>query len=414
MTRSGLIVRHDLHSDLRDGSPGYRQAQTTNDATEPCRIKILKTRAEVESLRVFWDSCHPCRDADLDFFLFIAELYAEAQHPHVVVLYRGEVPEALLAARLETGQVPVKLGYFALPVPKMRVLQIVHGGWLGDLSEANADQLVDSLVNSLASGEADVVSLHYPDLSSPLARSARALPSTWCSDHLLNPQERRVCDLSEVEGSFLANLSQNERYQQRKRSRKIVEAFPDSRIECFTVAGDVDRLMRDAEIIAAKSYQRGLRVGFSDTPTIRSRLQFEAAQGWMRGYILYLDDQPCAFWIGSLRHRVFLSDYLSFDAAYANYAPGMYLIVKVIQGLQAADAIRLVDFGIGDAAYKERLASRHWQESNIYIFAPRMKAVATNLLRTSVGLMNLSAKRLLRLSWLTPLKRVWRARKVQG
>lgn len=389
-----------------------------NEVTAPYRIEILRTHPEVEALREFWNACSPRRDADLDFFLFIVDIYREAERPHVVVLYERSVPRALLAARLEVGYVPVKLGYFALPVPKLRILQIVHGGWLGDVTEVNSKLLIGSILGSLAIGEADAASLHCPEIDSPLVRSARTLPYWWCTDRCVAPQARRVRDLSGSPGSFVSSLSQNERYQQRKRARNLAQAFRDCRIECFRSSTEIDRLVRDAETIAAKSYQRGLNVGFSETPIIRSRLEFEARKGWLRGYILYLDDQPCAFWIGSLRNQVFLSEYLSFDSTYGKYAPGMYLIMKVIENLndeKSGEPVRLIDFGIGDTSYKERLANRHWQESAVYIFAPRIKAVWVNVLRSSVGLMNRSAKHALRLTpWLAGIKRTWRARVAQN
>ncbi|MEL4441891.1 hypothetical protein AAEH88_22035, partial [Shewanella algae] len=78
------------------------------------------------------------------------DTYPQVQRPHVVVLYEGGLPSALLVGRLEVSHVPVKLGYYALPVPELRVLQIVHGGWLGEISEQNARMLLESIMGSLA------------------------------------------------------------------------------------------------------------------------------------------------------------------------------------------------------------------------------------------------------------------------
>lgn len=410
-----LMVASGRHSDATAPIPPIpfvHRVNAMNEVAPRYRVEVLKSHLKIEMLREFWNSCNPCRDADLDFFLFIVDIFPAAERPHVVVLYEDDSPKALLAARLEVASVPVKLGYFVLPVPELRILQIVHGGWLGDISEANAKLLVGSIINSLAIGEADAALLHSPDSNSPLVRFARGLPHWWCSDRLVSPQTRRVRDLFGPAGSFLDSLSKNERYQQRRRARILEQEKPDHRIESFNAPADVDRLMRDAEAVAARSYQRGLGVGFSDTPVTRSRVQFEAREGWLRGYILYLEDRPCAFWIGSLRDQVFLSDYLAFDPAYAKYAPGTYLMLKVIEELhgEASDEpVRLVDFGIGDAAYKERLASRHWQQSTVYIFAPRVKALFVNALRSSVGLANGLAKRLLRLTpWLESVRKKWR------
>jgi hypothetical protein len=324
------------------------------------------------------------------------------------VLYEDNVPRGLLVGRLDVGRLPIKVGYFSLPVAKMRILQF--GGWLGDISDSNAKLLVGSIVESLTRGEADVACLQRVDSSSPLVRYAKSLPQWCCTDYLNDSQIHRVRELSCGTGAFLTSLSQNERYQQRKRARKIEQNFRSNKIELFHIPDRIDRLTCDAETIARRSYQRGLGVGFWDTPAIRSRLEFEARRGWLRGYILYLDEKPCAFWIGSLRNQVFLSDYLAFDSAYSKYAPGMYLILKVIEEL-CNGKIDRVDFGPGDAPYKERLGNADWQESLMYIFAPTIRATGVNAFRLAVGLVNHAAMSILRKTRLLgSAKRLWRTR----
>ena len=82
-----------------------------------------KPRGNRRTSRVL-DLCCPGRDADLDFFLFIVDRYPEAKRPHVVVLYDGDAPKALLAGRLDVTELPIRVGYFALPVPKLKNLAV--------------------------------------------------------------------------------------------------------------------------------------------------------------------------------------------------------------------------------------------------------------------------------------------------
>jgi Acetyltransferase (GNAT) domain len=380
------------------------------------QIQILRSRGEIEAFRGFWNSCGPARDADLDFFLFIVDSNPQTLRPHVVMLYEDGAPTALLIGRLDASHVPVRVGYLSLPVPKMRVLQFVHGGCLGAVSSANAKLLVGSIIDSLAANEADIAVFQHFDLCSPLVSCARSLPRWLCSDHVAYPDIHRIRDLSEETGPFLARLSKKERYHQRNRVRKISENFRSSRIEVFGTPDRVARLVRDAESVVRKSYQRGLGVGFSDTPLIRARLEFEAQKGWLRASVLYLDDQPCACWIGSLRNGVFLSDYLAFDPKYFEYAPGLYLMVKVIEELcgelrDGSIVVKRIDFGIGDASYKERLSNLSRQESTICIFAPTTTAVSVNVFRSIAALVNYAAKALVRTTpLLGTIKRIWRTR----
>jgi Acetyltransferase (GNAT) domain len=350
-------------------------------------IRILRSRNEVETLRTFWASCHTHRDADLDFFLFVGDLFAEVLRPHVVVLYKKSQPIAILAGRLETSKVPIRIGYLTLPVPRMRVIQI--SGWLGK-TEKNAEILAQSLFQSLEMGEADVACFRYIDNESALAIYAREAAPRLCAEFFTASHSHWFCARKNGD-SFLASLSRNQRTQQRRRERKIARAFDSHRIERFCSAEEISRLIQDAEWVAKRSYQRRLNVGFSDSSIIRSRLEFDAAKGWLVGYILYFDEQPCAFWIGSLRNRVFLSNYLAFDPSYSEYSPGMYLVMKVMEAL-SSDASSYcadrIDFGVGDAIYKERLSNHNRREAVLCIFAPRIAPILVNALRSTMQFLN--------------------------
>lgn len=112
------------------------------------RIQVLKSRAEIEALRDFWNSCSPARDADLDFYLFIVTLSAETLRPHVAVLYSGDIPIALLVGPLEEGRVPVKAGYYNVPIPRLRILRFIPGGCLGKVTAQDAWRVTASRTSS--------------------------------------------------------------------------------------------------------------------------------------------------------------------------------------------------------------------------------------------------------------------------
>ncbi|MDR3437643.1 MAG: GNAT family N-acetyltransferase [Telmatospirillum sp.] len=370
------------------------QFRAQADNSGPYRIQTLRSREEIEPFREFWNACAPGRDSDLDFYLFVTEHIDGCLRPHVFVLLEGETPRALLAGRIDIAKIPIKAGYFALPVNELKVLRIVHGGALGELNSERARLLVASMIGSLSAGEADAAMFESVTVNSPLAECARALPSRFCSDWLSEAIPHRMWDMSDAVGPFQSQLSSNARYQQRKRAAKLKSSFGNVRIEGFHSPGDLPKLMTSAETIAEKSYQRGIGVGFLRTPFVEARLAFEARMGWLRGFVLYLDNQPCAFWIGSLRNGAFVSNYLAFDPTYSDYSPGMYLLLIAMEEIWAdGSAVRLFDFGGGDAPYKERLANVCIEETQIYIFAPRLKPLAINALRSTIGAVSHSIKR---------------------
>ena len=356
-------------------------------------VQILRSRDEIEALRDFWSACNPGRDCDLDFYLFVADHIDGCLRPHVILLLEDGIPRALLAGRLDVGRVPIRAGYYTLPVPSIRILRIVHGGCLGEITHERARLLIGSVNQSLAADEADAAMLESVEVNSPIAECARQLPSRLCRDRLIYPQIHRMRDMAASSGTVQSHLSSHARTAQRQRTTKLKRAFGDVRIKRVRSCDEVPGLIRDAERIAQRSYQSGLGVGFSRTPFVESRLAFEAQKGWLRAYVLYLDEDPCAFWIGSLRNGAFISNYLAFDPSYSEYSPGMYLLLIAMEDVLAdASIVRLFDFGIGDAGYKERLSNRFVEEAPIYVFAPRIKALGINALRSTVGVVNHSIK----------------------
>ncbi|HMF06224.1 MAG TPA: GNAT family N-acetyltransferase, partial [Methylocella sp.] len=309
-------------------------------------------------------------------------------------------------------RLPMKIGYFRIASPELRMLAISNGGWLGEIDEPRAALFVRSLRELLARGEADAAFLHYPELASPLARQALSQPAFVCRDHFIIREQHRILALPDGDIGFLASLSQNERYQQRRRERRLARDFKEVRLDAFSSPENVDMLMRQAETVAQKSYQRRIGVGFAVSEFMRARLEFMARAGWLRSFMLCLDGQPGAYWIGTLRHGVFVSDYLAFDPAFSEYAPGMYLTLRVIDMLanDGAGPARQIDFGLGDGVYKERLSNRAIEEAQVHIFAPNFRGVTANLLRSSLGYGNHWLKtRLGNTAWLAMAKRKWRA-----
>jgi Acetyltransferase (GNAT) domain len=376
------------------------------------QIEILRTVADMEKLRGFWLACKPGRDADPDFFRFLIETQAQGDTANIFVVSAGGEPRALLVGRLVRTRLAVKIGYFRISSPELRMLTISHGGWLGAIDEARAALLIGSLRQILANGEADAALLHYPELTSPLARQALAQPAFACRDHLTIRERHRILNLPVGDKNFLASLSQNERYQQRKRDRKLTKDFAEVRIDAFSSPESIDLLIQQAETVTQKSYQRHIGVGFSASNSARARLEFLARAGWLRGFVLCLDGKCAAFWIGTLRHDVFVSDYMAYDAGFADYAPGMYLTLRAIEMLanDGPDPARQIDFGLGDQAYKERLTTQAVDEALIYIFAPSLRGLTANALRSSLGRVNFMLKSLLgQTGWLAIAKRDWRA-----
>lgn len=93
----------------------------------------------------------------------------------------------------------------------------------------------------------------------------------------------------------------------------------------------------------------------------------------------------------------------------------MYLVLQVIERFCGGDGagVTMIDFGQGHAQYKEVLSSEQWTESLVYIFAPTLKGISLNIVRSLiVGLHQRIKSGLARVDLLRTIRKRWRARLV--
>jgi hypothetical protein len=398
---------------------GLSQDPLQPPAAGELRVTVLRSEAELAPLYDFWRSAAIHRDAQIDFFFHVLATYPEVRRPHVLAVHRGDEPLALLLGRFEEKAIGATIGYLRLPTPPLRLLNFPHGGRIGAASDSVDRALVASILASLRAGEADAALLHYLLLDAPLYRLAITLPPFWQRDHARTSLIHRRMQVPTAPGALLARLPAQERSNHRRRSRRLGRDFGDRlAVICFSAEAEIPRLAEAAELVARTAYQRGLGVGFYDTPALRERLALEARQGALRGFVLYLGDAPCAFWIVSLRGGVIYNDYLAYDPRYERYAPGMFLVVTALEqlGQTAQLGTRLqLDFGIGESAWKASWGDEAWLEGNVYIFGPSFRALTTSVVRSIASVVAGAARfTLARIGGGARVKRIWRRALARG
>jgi hypothetical protein len=372
--------------------------------------RVIRTSEEVEDIRDVWMSWHSHPNADIDFYLTVQRLRPTILRPHVIVVYNDGRPEGMLVGRIEHRNVECSIGYKRIFNPLARVMRFVYSGQLGNLSEEAAQAAVKEVVHSLHRGEADVASFSLIRGDSPLCNAAKRMPGMLSRDYLPAPQKHWSMTMGNT-AEWKLGISRKVRKNQRW--KKLARDFSDRiRIDCLRNPGDLERMIPDMEEIAKKTYQRGLGTGFMDDAATRERLRFEAEKGWLRIYVLHLANRPCAFWSGTRYGDTFFSGDMGYDSADSQYSPGMFLIMKVIEGFQTCDGnegISRIDWGFGDAEYKQDLSDEKWYESSLSIWALTPTGVKLNLESTVTRLIDRTAKTVLqRAALLQKAKRRWR------
>lgn len=374
-------------------------------------IHIAKNGHEIEALRPDWTALQTHPNADLDFFQLVMRERSHILRPNVIALKQGDAIKAIVAGRIEDANIEVRFGYKTICAPQVRTLTVVFGGLLGEQSNEVASTILNELMRSLKGREADVVRLSSIRTDSELYRLARLIPKVACRSHFVEHRPHWKLELPHSLDQVFSRLTRDHRQQLKRKSKNFEKAYPNTiEVRCVSSAEDVGRFCDDVEEIAKHTYQRGLGAGFIDGPETRRRLLLEAGRGQLRLYILYVDQKPIAYWWGTIYSQIFHSNALGYDSALAKYSPGMYLMVKVIADLCQL-RVRAVDFGLGDARYKQQLGTQSWEEATIYVFAPRFRPVMLNACSTLGEAASLYARKILgRFRLLDLVKRNWRHR----
>ena len=389
----------------------YRDS--TEITTNPPTVRIVRTLSDVEDLREIWNLWCDDPNADMDFYLASAQCREDFVRPHVIVIYREGRPDCMLIGRLEHCRVKVKVGYVSIAEPKVVRLFFLQGGLLGNASEENSRLLMREIKLCLRRGEADSSELARVLPDSNLDRAAREEFNDLVRGHYSPLQEHRWIELPQSFEEFLKGLSRKNRHEIRRHEKMLANDFAErTQIRCYRHEHEIGSLFRDAETIAAKTYQRGLGVGFQQDDEVLESLRIAARNRGMRGCVLYLDQRPCAFFIGKQYRNTFYGHFMGFDPQFGKYSPGLVLLMHSIEECFDPDyRAGRVDLGWGDRRYKRMICNQSQQDGPLYLYAASWRGLRLNFLRSVTSFLDFAGRRLLEKSpFLQKLKAAWQRR----
>ncbi len=380
-------------------------------ASPALEVKIARSLAEVEEIRESWIAAKGHRDGNIDFCLNFVWSGEEFVRPHVVVIYRQGRADAILVGRIEDVRIRPKIGYFQLPAARTRLLNFANGGLLGNSSEENSEEFVKRAIAALQVGEADAVLFDRIPVASPIYQKASTMPGFLMRDRVIRSEPHSSMTLPNTLEQVFAAFSSGLRAEVRRKKRKIIADFGDRvKITRYIDESGLEGVLGQVEEIAKKTYQRALGVGFENSDRMRQRLRLCAREGWLRMYLLTVDNQPCAFWIGTVYDGVFYSDYNGYDPGYRDYSLGTFLLISMVEDF-CKENVRAVDFGFGQAEYKDRFSNERAMEASVYIFSQGTKGLFLNGSLTIASSIDGALRAMLdRVDLLPRIKRIWRAR----
>jgi hypothetical protein len=300
--------------------------------------------------------------------------------PYIMLVESDNHPAVMAIGRIENRRFDFQVGYKRLFGKTLRCLSIVYGGILGRQSDDSCTALIGELVNALRRREADVVLLYHLRTDSLVYKLCRTVPHLLTRSHFVPSQLHWQTDIPATTKEFYDRIPAS-RKRRWIRNLKQLGAMGSYEIKfvCYRRPSDIDYLVDVAYQIEKYTYKQPLEVGFSGSALNRVLLEQAAEDGWLRAYVLYVDDDPCAFQFDVQYGGVQFTEYGSFDPRRSRGSPGTVLLVKVFEELCREPDVHTMDYGFGDASWKAKFGTHCWPEKSIYIFAPRFYPTIINM-----------------------------------
>ena len=377
-------------------------------------IGIARTFEEIAAIHPLWyqmqsnESMH-IPNVDYNRYLSVLEAIDGKVEPFVMYFKQDNEPIAMVIGRIEKNPLALKLGYLTMFRPKPMCLNIIYGGIMGEPDEKLSSLLINELTAQLKFRQADMILFHHLKTDTAFYDVLRSRPDFLTRDRFPKTDEHWRMSIPDNIDKFYKARSRGHRHNLRRAISKFEEENADVRYVHYSTEDEVDDFLKTAACISEKTYQHALNAGLIDDENTRSRIKAAAENGWFRGHIIFVGDKPCAFQLALKYENIYYMVNIGYDPAFSSYKPGLILFLKVLEHICADPSIDTLDFYFGDAEYKNRYGTEHWQEASVYLFAPRVYPIFINILQNVMTATNTGLKHVIgKMGFVDRIKRKWR------
>jgi hypothetical protein len=212
---------------------------------------------------------------------------------------------------------------------------------------------------------------------------------------------------------YLRGLRQKTRHELRRKTRRLASEL-GSRLVYRELGepGEMAEFHRLALQVSEKTYQeRLLGVGLPAGEGFRRKLEDLARLHLVRGHLMLDGERPIAYGYCEAQGPVLNYRVTGYDPKYRHLSPGAVLLGRMLESLFAEGRFRLLDFGWGEAQWKQDFATRSVRAGPVIFFRPTPRNLAMVSAHAALRKTNALVLRLLRAAGVKDaLKRFLRSR----
>lgn len=308
-----------------------------------------------------------------------------ASHPsqHPDVLLADLTDDAILCSAVQSSQV-IALGILVPKVMGLRQaggfglntrlhgFRLVGNRLLGATDAPLTQRMLAACATFARDHRATFLLIEDLEQHNPLFVAAESLRADGF--RLFSPtgiQERLKIEFPPTPIDYWTKFSSKTRNTFKRKQKKI----GTTRLLRITDPAQVADFLEAAHTISQRTWQSeklGLRIHNNDAELrVFTTL---ATQQSLRSYLLFVDEKPAAFLIGTQHKGNFNYEEVGYDRDFAERSPGQVLLLQVLDDLLNDNPPRLFDFGGGTADYKQLFATKASTSGNIWLIPPGLRS----------------------------------------
>lgn len=252
-------------------------------------------------------------------------------------------------------------------------LRLAGGRFLGERTSVEQQRrLLRCVVQYAAAYHADFLLIEDLDQQSVLFQAAhdRAFhEALQFATH--ESQPRRYIDFPSTAEDYWQTFSS----RSLSKFRRNLKKFGKTRLERVTSIEQIPDFLKSAHDISLQSWQSrqfGLRIR-NDEAELR-QLTALAQHGMLRSYLWWIEDKPAAFAVCNQHRGCFRYEEIAYCAEFAQFSPGRTMLHQIVEDLLSHDCPTCLDFGGGDAEYKQQFSNRESRSGTIWLVPPSRRA----------------------------------------
>lgn len=344
--------------------------------------------------------------ASSPYYLAIAE--AMKSTPLALRVIDPHERSSIVLGRLRTEPQHARIGYLRMPLPSLLTYTVIYQGILGCCDPENLIGALDKWLRR----EHRVQQIVFTKLDAD-SGLARALLQHRRSTAMPAEPHWRL-ELPQAIEDLLARHSGKHRQRLRWERRKLEESVGGTlEHDVLGTPDDIESILQICESVGERTYHAKVGGMVRRDSVWRAVLAALAASDSLACHLFRVGEDVIAFVLTARHEGATHVIAMAHLPEHARYSPGKHLLLEVLRD-SCDRGMRWVDYGFGDAQYKNVYGSHCEQERTLVLSAPSLRATSV---RWTLGMTAEAHKGLqhaLGSRFATRIKRRWRARAAEA